>query len=138
MRVFSVVSLWFALAMSASAVCLNGHPAVQKEYDLSYAVFIGTVTGQQHVPAPSPLEPDGTTYVLKVDEVLRGKVEANVSVFSENSTGRFPMRVGTQYLLFVNREGERTVVDNCGNSEALKANSPTLAVVRRLKGGNAL
>jgi len=134
MRVFSVVSLWFALAMSAAAVCLNGHPTVQKEYDRSSAVFIGTVTARQHVPAPSPLEPDGTAYIVGVDEVLRGKVAAHVSVFSENSTGRFPMRVGTKYLLFVNREGERTMVDNCGNSEALSASSPTLAVVRRLKG----
>jgi hypothetical protein len=57
----------------------------------------------------------------------------HIRLFSENSTGRFPMDVGTKYLLFVCRDRDRVSVDNCGNSEVYGASSPKLREVRRLK-----
>jgi hypothetical protein len=132
-KAFLTISLWSVLAISPSAVCLNGHATTQAEYEHSYGVFLGTVVAEQSVPAASkPWDQEGTSYTVRVDELLRGKLSGRVRVFSENSTGRFPMHVGTKYLLFVYRVSGRTMVDNCGNSEIFNAKSPTLMAVRTL------
>jgi hypothetical protein len=133
-QIFLIIALWFALADGGSAACLNGYPTVQSEYELSYGVFLGTVISAQDVP---PLEKyfdqDGVMYMVRVDEVLRGRLAKRVRLFSENSSGRFPMRVRIKYLLFVYRDHGRTIVDNCGNSEIYSKTSPVLLAVRKLK-----
>ena len=62
---------------------------------------------------------DGTTYSVQVEEVLRGSPGKTVKLFSENSSGRFPMEVGAAYLVFVHEELDRLAADYCGNSGKL-------------------
>jgi hypothetical protein len=64
-------------------------------------------------------------YRVQVDKIYRGKIAPKTVIFSENSSGRFPMEEGHKYLLFISMEGGRLVVDNCGNS-ALLSNSDEL------------
>jgi hypothetical protein len=113
-------------------VCLNGHPTVDAEYRLS-TVFIGTVVSERYEPPTKEWDQEGTTYTVRVDERLHGPLPQTVQLFSENSSGRFPMEVKTKYLLFVYSERGRTMVDNCGNSEVHSVSSPKLLEVRRLK-----
>jgi hypothetical protein len=114
-----------------SHVCLNGHPSVPDEYVQSYAVLIGQVIGHRAVPeADGYYEGDG--YRIRVRELFRGRVPDSFEVFSENSTGRFPMKVRTTYLLFVYRERGRLMVDNCGNSGVLAPSAAALDTVRQL------
>jgi hypothetical protein len=117
--------------IEASPVCLNGHPTVATEYRLR-SVFIGTVLAERYEPPTKIFDQEGTTYAVRIDEPLRGRFAKTILLFSENSSGRFPMQVGTKYLLFVYRYRGRTSVDNCGNSEVFSTSSPTLREVRRL------
>ncbi|SRR6266700_4767293 len=113
-------------------VCLEGHPSVQREYKGSFGVVIGHAVAERAVPESKGYL-DGTAYSVRVDEVLRGKLPDSIEVFSENTSGRFPMDVGSKYLLFLYRVLGRTVVDNCGNSGLLSATGAVLDTVRRLE-----
>lgn len=53
---------------------------------------------------------------MKVEAVYRGDVSGSLVIFSENSSGRFPMEPHIPYVLFIYREAGRLMVDNCGNS----------------------
>jgi hypothetical protein len=95
-----IISLWFGVGASASAACVEGHLTVQKEYARSVGVFTGTVISERRAPsADADREPDGTMYQVRVDETLRGRVNGRVDLFSENSTGRYPMEIGTKVSL---------------------------------------
>jgi hypothetical protein len=76
---------------------------------------------------------EGTTYSLAIDEALHGARAKTVSIFSENSSGRFPMAAGTSYLIFADEEQGRLMVDNCGNSGELSKKAAALSAIRKLK-----
>jgi hypothetical protein len=134
-RVLVTIVLPLALVRGVSAFCLS-NPGVPEEFKSSYAVFVGTVVANEHTPASSNKDQDGDTYSVRVDEVLKGKLAPTVRIFSENSSGRFPMQVKTKYLLFVSGDYKaRLMVDSCGNSEVFSDLSPKIEAARRLKSG---
>ena len=121
-----------ALALhDAPAVCPRVKASVRDEYRGSDVVLVGTVVRATAVPLSRDFQ-DGTAYVVRVNETLKGKAPAQLRLFSENNGSRFPMRVGTKYLLFVDHL-ERSVIDNCGNSGTLAARRQALATARRLR-----
>src|SRR5882762_9783515 len=81
----------------------------------------------------------GTFYVVRIEELLKGNSLENVEIYDENSSGRFPMRVGRRYLLFAYEgafegvEGLRLAINNCGNSGTLRQVRKQLTIVRELK-----
>jgi hypothetical protein len=100
-----------------AAVCFPDQDySVATEYGESVIVVVGTVTGKQHLPEPDAETPDSTLYQLSVSDTLKGMSDRRISVWSENSSGRFPMVVGSSYLLFLYSDGTHLVVNNCGNS----------------------
>jgi hypothetical protein len=117
---------------AAYAVCLNGHPTLEQEYQSSTTVFVGRVTSEVFTPE-SKNYLDGTTYSVHVEEVLRGAPAKIVKLFSENTSGRFPMQVGAAYLIFAHEELDRLSVDNCGNSGKLPEKAEALAALRKIK-----
>jgi hypothetical protein len=126
-----------ASGLDVSYACRNGYPDVAREYRESTFVFVGTVQAERKDAA----EPtaggfyDGVTYTLRIDKPLKGPRQRTVELFSENSTGRFPMTVGDRFLAFAYLEsGRRYAIDNCGNSELFNSNSRTLSTVRKLAG----
>lgn len=122
-----------AYAQVAAAVCFNGNPSIEKEYDQSELVFIGHVLSEK-ATSESKNYLEGTMYVVAVDEAFKGKLPAAVEIFSENSSGRFPMAPGQRYLIFGYRALGRVMIDNCGNSGLLADNAEALeAVWRRAK-----
>lgn len=126
------IAFFLLLIQNAWAVCLNGHPSVAKEYKQSRAVFVGEVLSEKpEAPADGFL--DGTSYVVRVREVFRGKPSQTLSLFSENSSGRFPMKVNEAYLFFVYQQSGHMMVDNCGNSKLLSLASKDIAEIRKLK-----
>jgi hypothetical protein len=132
MRRALLTVLFLTASRSGFAICLNGIPSVTQEYQHSPMVFVGTVTGERNV-RESKSYLDGVMYTVIVDEVLRGSVPTRMRLFSENSSGRFLMHVGSTYLLFVYRAVGRTIVDACGNSGVLSERAAVLESVRRLK-----
>jgi len=125
---------WLILALlgiPARPACLEGHPTIQEEFHHSAAVFIGRVVGSRHDTATREWL-EGTTYMVDVERVFRGQVPPKVELFSENSSGRFPMDSDSVYLVFAYKNLGRLAVDNCGNSGFVSAGRQALSTVERL------
>jgi len=131
MKRIAVLLALLAVSSSALAVCLNGHPTVRAEFKASPIVLIGRVLSEKPTPATKHYF-EGESYSVTVKEVLRGSADKTISLFSENSSGRFPMKVGASYLLFLHKELGLWQVDNCGNSGLLSKSRAALDIVRSL------
>ena len=122
-------------ATSAAAYC-DSFPAVEQEFKTSAIVFVGKLTSAKEVPSQGGFI-RGTFYSVKVAQTLKGSPSNKVEL-CENSSGRFPMRVGVQYLVFADYgvfeaiSGERLAIDNCGNSAPLSKAHKALGILRRL------
>lgn len=103
----------------AEAICLDGrHPTPQDEFLSSLAVVVGRVSGHEDL-TEDPSDPHGITATLYRVTVLRrfkGTVGRSFQLRSENTSSRFPMAAGEDYLLFLNKDGKAYIVDSCGNS----------------------
>ena len=125
-------TLLLALTLhDAPAVCPRVKVTVRDEYRGSDVVVVGTVVRATPVPLSRDFQ-EGTAYLVRINERLKGKAPAQLRLFSENSGARFPMRVGTKYLLFIDHL-ERSVIDNCGNSGTVATRRQALTAVRRLR-----
>jgi len=122
-------------AVNASiAACLQGDYSVEAEFKRSVEVVLAKVISERTVPA-APDDPDsvdGTNYAVRVLETFRGQRRKSLTIYSENSSGRFPMQSGRTYILFLYEQQGRLSADYCGNSglESRKAN--VVSAVRRL------
>lgn len=117
----------------AYAICLNGHLSVKLEYDGSRYIVIGTTVSEKLAAESSDgYFLDGTEYLVRVSKSLKGAAPHVLSVFSENSTGRFPLAIGQSYLLFLRLVNGRMVVDNCGNSGLLEKSGSTMSAMTQI------
>ena len=132
MKILLTAISFLLMSTIATAVCLKGHPSIAEEYADSQSVFIGKVTSIQDVPESGDYY-DGHNYTVQVQEVFKGNPTNTVVIFSENSSGRFPMSVGSTYILFVYYELGRNQVSNCGNSGLLSEKQDVIQAVRPLK-----
>lgn len=112
--------------------CFQPNPTVTCEFLNSDAAFVGKVVSVHDVP-PRDKEYDGWLYSLTVQELFRGPKTKTIKVFTENSSARFPLEVGKQYLLFAKRFNGRLGITSCGNSALLSAAQLALAELRRFK-----
>jgi hypothetical protein len=117
--------------------CVNGYPTVQKEYTSSTLVLIGKVVGEHKtVGSINGYFLDGDIYKVAPTHVFKGKAKGSIELFSENSSGRFPMQLNQEYLLFVYADHGRLIVDNCGKSDLISRAKKTAREVARLSGGH--
>ncbi len=133
MRVVWLFALFAVLCSPqvALGVCVLGDYSVGGEFERSVAVLIGTVVSERATPESKDLY-EGVTYTVKVDESFRGHAPATVELFSENSSGRFPMAKGEKYVLFLYQVADRLAADNCGNSGLVAEKQDVLTAVREL------
>jgi hypothetical protein len=108
-------------------------------------VFIGRATASRDVPDPDDPEfYNWTIYDVQVVKVFKGKPPHHIRLLSENTTARFPMDHGKEYLVFVSHSptaemaGKEKLpgdyVDNCGNSGSVEEAGATIRVVKGLSG----
>jgi hypothetical protein len=97
----------------------------------------------QHGARPSGLDPyAGAYYDVKVLQVFKGNPKPELRLFSENSTGRFWLDVGFDYILFVSEEsfdppiGIKLTTDSCGNSAGINDAQATVRSLQGLSKGN--
>lgn len=115
----AITALAFTLFAAASlAECVKTTP-VKQEYKQSEAVVIGTVESARRMPQTWDTF-DGTDFVVHVDQKIKGKQSGEIVVFSEHSDRAFPMKVGSQYLLFLTDNYQHWEVNECGNSGAME------------------
>jgi len=130
-------ALLLAGAASAAAYC-DSFPTVEQEFKTTALVFVGRVTSAREVGVRSQAVSGGTFYSVKVAQALKGSPSKTVELYSENSSGRFPMQVGEQYLIFADYgvfesiRGRKLAINNCGNSAPLAKAQKAIAVLHAL------
>ena len=130
-----------------------GYYSVQKELARSRYVIVGRVVAETWLGddgKPKPLHPPfqgggarpwgldpyaGAVYEIKVLRVIKGRPGPKLALFSENSTARFSLDIGGEYLLFVSEGtfddpiGRRLTIDTCGNSAPLASAKEVLKLL---------
>jgi hypothetical protein len=121
-----IVLMFLGCSVSLAAPCLNGHPTSAEEYkQRPYVLTAKVLSSTSIADSEDGWFFAGTNYKLEPLEKLKGNVPEPLIIFSENSSGQFPMEVGRTYLLFLYQENGRLLVDSCGTSglvESVKAN----------------
>jgi Carboxypeptidase regulatory-like domain len=122
----------FILALpSAKAVCPVPEIPANSEFFKRDLVFRGTVLSVRELP-DTDAAIGGWLYQVKVEKVFRGVPRSEVEVFTENSSGRFPLDKNRDYLLFADRRAGRFEIDNCGNSAPISEAADSLERLNRL------
>lgn len=131
--------LWLVVALLAGssrvgAACLLSDYSVNAEYQRSAWVVVADAQSQEAISENEAMrELGGVQYTLKVIEVLKGATISTISVFSENSSGRFPLEIGKRYLLFLHEQQGRLSADYCGNSGLASTKQAVIAELRGVK-----
>lgn len=117
---------------AASALCLdNRRPGSMDEFLSSAAVVVGHVVQKKDL-TESRDDPTGITatiFQVEVRRHLKGAVGQRFLLRSENTSSRFSMEDGRDYLLFLNKDGKEYFVDSCGNSGEMHQARAVLAEI---------
>jgi hypothetical protein len=139
---FLVLTLFAAYTGAACAVCLAPQPRVCAEFFRSDRVFVGKVTAVKEVPDAGDTI-GGWTYRLAVTKMYRGPGSKFIDVFTENSSGRYPLEIGHTYLLFASSHQGRLWIGSCGNSaeitsadEKIRQIEKVIKDMKSVPGGN--
>ena len=127
------IALALAAPHGAHAACLLGDYSLNIEYARASAVVIAEAVAERTVPDPE--DPEGfaaTLYTAKIDESFRGTLRGVIELYSENSSGRFPMDIGKKYILFIYAHEGLLSADNCGNSDPTDERTSVVAAVREM------
>jgi hypothetical protein len=131
--VASMLLAGFGAASEAQNVCLFNDYSVAAEFARSDAVIVAKAVSRYVVKDPKDEdEYGGTLYSVVIMESLRGSLHGRITVYSENSSGRFPLEMDQEYLMFLRADGAHLVGDNCGNSGLLVRRQAALVEARRL------
>lgn len=143
--------LWLSIPLVSRGACVDfsgpvdvpRHPTVAAEYATSKFVILGVATRAKNFSSPD--DPDGydwTVYEVKVLAAFKGQPPKSIKLVSPNTTSRFPMDEGKDYLLFVEHSpvlefaGKEPLpadfVDNCGNSGLAHERSAEIRAMRSL------
>lgn len=130
---------FISFGSTAFAYCPS-YPSANEEFNNSPLVFVGRVVSMQELPEPGEFIA-ATIYTVRVNEVLKGKPTRLTQLFSENTTGRFPMKIGASYLIFAYPEtfkiadviSPQLAVNNCGMSGMLPGARKALREARNLR-----
>lgn len=121
-------------ASQASGLCLDGRrPTVREEFDASQVVAIGSVLSERTVSSPE--DPEGfeeTIYRFKPSRVLKGRARGTIDIHSPNTSSRFPMERGREYLVFLGAFPGGRSVDACGNSAPSRNKRALVRKVRKM------
>jgi len=138
-RAFIICLVTFVFAGSALAQPQwRARPSVRAEFTNSAVVILGKVISARDGPEAGGFI-KGTFYSIQVAKVFKGSPPKKVELYSENSSGRFPMKVGSSYLIlayegvFEGIEGRRLALDNRGNSGTEKRSKNALKILNELQ-----
>lgn len=130
----ALVSAVVLKAGAALALCQDGrHPDVAAGFRVSRYVVTAVVESSRNESSPD--DPGGvadTVYTVRVVRVFKGKPGRVLTIADESTSGRFPMHVGKEYLLFVQTFPDGNFVDSCGKSGLLDRSKEELAEVEQL------
>lgn len=135
-----LVSLCCVLLFCGAPVfgfCLEPHPSVACEFLNSDAVFTGKVISVR--PVEDQGYPTGWYYRLKVLTLFRGPQKKVIEVYTGNDSGRYPLDLGKQYLLFASREygpapdNGDLAIGNCDDNAPLYEAGKLISEIKKLQ-----
>lgn len=101
---------------AAFGACVGDY-SLSGEYKQSEVVLTGLVTDAHLIEDKDDPEAfAGIIYSVRADHTYRGGLQTIVRIYSENTSGRFPMELGTRYVLFLHKSGPNLSAYDCGNS----------------------
>ncbi len=128
----AIAFVWIFPFRAVFAACMLPVPTASCEFLNSDAVFVGTVVSIKVAPARGD-EYAGWLYNLKVQELFRGPHMKTIQVFTEASSGEFPLDREKTYLIFAYEYNSRLEITNCGNSCPLSNARPALRELQKLQ-----
>ena len=134
LRFAAIVTVTLVETCAAADACPDGtFPSLDRELWSSSAVVIGQVMSGRYSPkSPGGNWVDGTTFQLAVREVIQGSTAKKLTLFSENSSGRFPMQIGAEYLVFASPCDGQLYVNGRGNSGPVAEKVEVIAKLRTM------
>jgi len=120
-------------AISVLAVCEQPHPRVCTEFYDSAAVFSGEVMTVRDQVYSGGGPPAGWFYRVRVQQSFRGPTGPVIEVYTENSSARFPLRKGRNYLLFARDDEGTLTLTCCGNSDFLEKSGNAIRQIEEIK-----
>lgn len=110
-----------------SAACYSGHPSPEDELKGSKLVIAGRVISHKDVMSENAADIVGkTVYRMELRRIYKGRARTTISIASENTSSRFPMDYGVEYLLFVSEYNGEYFIDPCGNSGRFDDSGPLI------------
>lgn len=125
-RLTSLCCLLLFFSAPAFGFCFEPHPTVVCDFLNSDVVFSGKVLSVQTVNGG-----DGWRYRLKVLRLFRGPRNKVIDVYTGNDSGRYPLDLKGEYLIFAYKYKDQLTIDNCGNSAPL---SEAKDLIREIQG----
>jgi len=131
---FLILAVALSHPLVTSAYCPVPEIRANGEFFKSDAVFTGTVLSIRETP-DTDKDIGGWFYRMNVEEMFRGPASKIITVYTENSSARFPLEKGRTYLLFAFKQNGRLEIFGCGNSALLSEASDALTRLRNLRVG---
>src|SRR5579871_701305 len=104
---------------AAQAACLE-FPSLPQQYASALYIVTGTAISEKYIEgSPDDYFMPGDEFKVHVDKVFKGSPPPYLTLFSERSSGMFPLDLHVPYVLFVEEEHGRLLVSNCGDSDYL-------------------
>lgn len=120
-----LIAVLLILHGSAHALCADGKPTFEKEWNRSRYVLVGRLVASKPViAADDPQGVEATDYTVAVVRSFKGNAGRVISIRSDNTSSRFIMRPGYSYILFIESDASTNFVDPCGSSGELSQRSP--------------
>ena len=136
-RLASLSCLILFCSATAFGFCLEPHPSVACEFLDSDAVFTGKVISVR--PVEDQGYPTGWYYQLSVIRLFRGPQKKVIEVYTGNDSGRYPLDLGKQYLLFASGrygpapdKGELTI-GNCDDNAPLAEAGKLISEIEKIQ-----
>jgi hypothetical protein len=122
--------LWTIFSVVAAyAICPVPEIKANGEFFKADLVFTGEVLSQRYTERG---DDSGWYYRIRVMNLLKGPVLEEVTVYTEDSSIRFPLEIGHDYLLFAYRWHGRLEIDACGNSTLLSEAADSISRIHSI------
>ena len=121
-RLGIIILVLAMLPATSMAICSAGHPTVEQEVGSAEGIIVGKVVREKPLQEDQEDPMGVTAYVYSIDVIktVRGDVSGAIIIRNDNTSSRFPLVLGAQYLLFLHKDsGGDFWVNSCGNSGPL-------------------
>jgi len=117
-------------APSALGSCAVPEIKANAEFFKSDLVFTGKVLSQNYRDVDE--HHSGWFYRVSVSQVFKGPTRKDFTVYTEDASNRFPLEIGSEYLLFAYRWHGPLEIEDCDNSALLSEAAKSIQEIQSI------